>query len=99
MKEKVEFAYDYYGVCPECGKNDGCLNVGRAHWYVCHEHKTKWFVGSNLFASWRHESEEQWKLNDLLLSNYREVEPLMNPKYKTYYKKLLKGRKRNARLQ
>ena len=22
----------YFGVCPECHKNDGCINVGRSHW-------------------------------------------------------------------
>jgi RecA-family ATPase len=25
----------------------------RSHWFVCHEHKVKWCVGSNLFSGWR----------------------------------------------
>jgi hypothetical protein len=43
---------DYFGGCPDCGypgTNDGFLNIGRDHWYVCHLHRTKWRVGSNLF--------------------------------------------------
>ena len=72
---------DYFGGCPECTKNDGHLNIGRSHWYVCHKHKTTWCVGANLFSAWRHESEEQWKKNAQLLMGYREVEPLHSPEY------------------
>ena len=48
---------DYFGVCPACYTNDGCLNIGPDHWYVCHEHRVKWCVGSNLFSAWRHETD------------------------------------------
>jgi hypothetical protein len=50
---------NYFGVCPTCGKNDGYVNVGRGHWFVCDEHKFKWFVGSNLFDSWKEQTEEE----------------------------------------
>ena len=40
---------DYVGGCPECGGNHGYLSVGCEHWFVCHDHKTKWCVGTNLF--------------------------------------------------
>lgn len=65
---------DYFGGCPYCGLNDGCLNLGRDHWYVCHTHRTKWWVGSNLFSSWRHEDEEDWALHALRIRDYEEVE-------------------------
>ena len=74
---------DYFGGCPECGKNDGCLNIGRSHWFICHEHKKRWPVGSNLFSGWKEETQEEWLRNEKLLLTYEEVEPLLNPKYLT----------------
>lgn len=52
-------ALDPFGSCPECGRRDGCFNVGRGHWFVCHEHRVCWCVGSNLFSSWKLETEDQ----------------------------------------
>ncbi|MFH0899003.1 MAG: hypothetical protein V2A73_00080 [Pseudomonadota bacterium] len=66
-----------WGDCPKCGRTDGFLNIGRGHWFMCHTHKTKWFAGSNLFSTWREESEETWVRNSALLANYEEVEPMM----------------------
>jgi len=43
--------YDnYFGGCPECGGTHGYLNVNRNHWFVCDDHKTAWFIGSNIFS-------------------------------------------------
>jgi hypothetical protein len=67
---------DYFGGCPECGKCDRILNVGRDHWSVCFEHKNKWHVGSNLFSSWREETETDWERNERLLLDCVTVEPL-----------------------
>ena len=41
---------DHFGVCPYCGQSGVCLNVERDHWFVCAEHRVKWYVGSNLNA-------------------------------------------------
>ncbi len=30
---------DHFGVCPECGRTDGFLNVNRHHFFVCHTHR------------------------------------------------------------
>lgn len=68
---------DRFGGCPTCGGDDGCLNVGRSHWFVCRRHKVRWFVGANLFSSWRHEEEWDWEENARVLEGYEEVEPLM----------------------
>lgn len=65
-----------FGGCPECGGEDGFLNVGREHWFVCARHRTKWFVGGNLFSGWRDEPEEAWQENASRLSGYREVLPI-----------------------
>jgi hypothetical protein len=67
---------DYFGGCPECGKWDRLLNVGRDHWPVCFEHKNRWCVGSNLFSSWREETETDWERNKRLLLDCVSVEPL-----------------------
>jgi hypothetical protein len=62
--------YDsYFGGCPECG-GTGCLNIGPDHWFVCHDHKTKWCVGSNLFDSWREQDETMWRDNQRKLADY-----------------------------
>ncbi|MDQ3506929.1 MAG: hypothetical protein M3494_02770 [Actinomycetota bacterium] len=68
---------DHFGGCPKCGGNDGCLNVGRSHWFVCRRHKVRWFVGANLFSNWRHEEDWEWEENAKELEGYEEAEPLM----------------------
>ena len=65
-----------FGGCPHCGQNDGYLNDGRDHWFRCDRHKVKWWVGSNLFSSWRDEDEETWRLNRFRLAEYMTVSPI-----------------------
>lgn len=78
MNEAEELSRELgpFGGCPECGGEDGYLNVGRGHWFLCDLHRTKWFVGSNLFSSCRYESEEVWAENAERLAGYQEVSPL-----------------------
>ncbi len=64
---------DYFGVCPACGAGSHYLNVGRDHWFYCDEHEVCWFVGSNLFDSWRREDEETWRRNEEKLRGFRVV--------------------------
>jgi hypothetical protein len=66
---------EYFAGCPHCRKVGNIFNVGRNHWAVCHRHKTKWLVGSNLFSNWREETEADWLSNQYRLANYRIVEP------------------------
>jgi len=63
---------DLNGLCPHCGKNDGCLNIERISFGVCHEHKTKWQIFSNSIVNT--ETPEDWKKNIDVLSHYEEVE-------------------------
>ena len=67
---------EYFGGCPECGETNGYLNVGRSHWFVCDAHRTKWFIGENLFSSWRDESEADWRRSAEKLAGHREVKPI-----------------------
>lgn len=51
----------YFGACPKCHDTDGYIKVGSDHWFLCIEHKIRWFVGSNLFSSWEEQTEEKQK--------------------------------------
>lgn len=62
-----------FGVCPQCARNDGYLNIGSSHWFVCHEHKLKWCAGENLFRSWRQQTKRHWRRNWELLCSYKEL--------------------------
>ena len=66
---------EYFGGCPHCGQNDGYMNIGREHWFVCGRHRTKWLAGSNLFSGWRDEDEATWERNRFKLAGYTVVEP------------------------
>lgn len=57
-----------------CGQTDGYLNVGRNHYFVCDTHRTKWYVGFNVFSV--HEGPEQWDINSKLLDTYAKVKPV-----------------------
>lgn len=66
---------DHFGACPICGSDDGYINAGKGHWFRCDTHRIKWFVGSNLFASWRDEteSEQRARYDELSFGSYRDV--------------------------
>jgi hypothetical protein len=67
------------GLCPHCHKTDGYVNLGKAHYARCDEHRVSWMVGFNLFSSWRHETEDDWRRNRELLKGYKTVEPYHTP--------------------
>ena len=50
---------DYLGLCPHCHKTNGFINIGPSHWVFCEKHRTKWCVGSNLFSSWKSQTEAE----------------------------------------
>jgi hypothetical protein len=66
---------DYFGVCPHCGKTDGYINIGRSHWMFCREHRVKWWIGSNIFSSWRYqtEAEQEAQYNALSFGDFRDL--------------------------
>jgi hypothetical protein len=81
MTATREQADGYFGWCPHCRNNDGFINVGRNHWFLCQEHKTKWWAGANLFSSWREETEEEQRAiyDKYGVGGYTEVEPVFPP--------------------
>lgn len=67
---------EHFGVCPRCFHTDGCLHVGRDEWFVCHNCKVKWLIGSNLFSAWREMTDEEFEKNAELLNSYAEIEAI-----------------------
>ena len=65
-----------FGACPYCGKTDGFVNLGKEHWFVCHEDKTRWFGGINLFEGWENQTVAQAQSIEKMLDGYKEVVPL-----------------------
>jgi hypothetical protein len=52
-----------------------------SHWMFCREHKTRWCIGSNLFSSWRHETEAEQRAwyDKENFGSYETVEPYHAP--------------------
>jgi hypothetical protein len=70
------YVHNYFGTCPECHKTDGYINIGKSHWFLCKKHRTRWWVGSNLFSSWRDQTEEEQRrlYDELDFGSFRKVE-------------------------
>jgi hypothetical protein len=71
----------FFGSCPHCKNADGYLNIGRGHWMFCDEHRTRWFIGTNLFSSWRDETEAEQRqyYEEKDFGNYADVESVYPP--------------------
>lgn len=67
-----------FGACPLCGRSDGHVNAGRAHWGICAKHRLIWSIGAHLFSGADDETEaeqrEVWERRGI--ERYRMVEPL-----------------------
>jgi hypothetical protein len=75
-----QFAGDsYFGVCPHCLHTDGYTNIGPNHLGVCDTHQVYWYIGSNLFSSWKDENEEIWAANRKHIENYGRVQAFYGP--------------------
>ncbi len=74
-RNKVNYQH-YFGACPYCGRVDGGFNRRSAHWDYCKKCKTVWFIGNNLFSSWRDENQDIWDENTRQFTGYRVVDPL-----------------------
>jgi hypothetical protein len=68
---------EHFGVCPICHKTDGFANAGKSHRFYCRKHRVSWGVGSNLFSSWRNQTEEEQRRiwNEIGLNDFEDVEP------------------------
>jgi hypothetical protein len=68
----------YFGVCPHCGRHDGYLNIGRAHWFFRKQHRVKWCAGSDLFSGWRDRSEDEQRrrFDEVGMGEFEDIEPV-----------------------
>ena len=68
---------NYWGACPDCHRTDGYINIGREHWFYCMEHKSCWYIGWNLFSSWRDQTEEEQRriFDELDFESFDVIEP------------------------
>jgi hypothetical protein len=64
---------EHFGACPTCHCNDGFVSVGPEHWFVCHRHQVKWYVGANLFSCWREQTDQDRALAVARLATYSTV--------------------------
>ena len=83
MEYKITFDDDknYFGHCPIMEHENYVLNIFKNHWMYCEQCKTRWLVGSNLFGSWRHETEEIWKNNFRKIKSFKDYS---GPEYTVY---------------
>jgi len=64
----------YFGGCPTCGGNDGYVNAGKGHFFFCREHRVSWFAGSNLFDSWREQTETEQREEYKQIEGFERIE-------------------------
>jgi hypothetical protein len=73
--------------CPECGQHRDFVHIGRGHWGYCPDCRCMWMFGSNLFSSWRDESEaeQRARYDDLGLGEYRTATAGLHPSTQAAY--------------
>ena len=57
--------------CRVKGHRAYVLDIGRGHWGVCDNCRTRIFLGSNLASAWRSENKEIWKERHKKIADYR----------------------------
>jgi hypothetical protein len=72
MNQKITVR-NYFGGCPKCGRSDGLYNVYKEHWFVCHTHKVRWTIGSNILSSWRDETREDQRERWAVVADYEDI--------------------------
>lgn len=65
---------NYFGHCDVPEHDNYYLNIGRGHWMVCDSCKISWFIGANLFSSWREQNRDVWEANAERIKNYNEID-------------------------
>ncbi|WP_073167595.1 hypothetical protein [Desulfofundulus australicus] len=61
--------------CPVCCyPGEGPINIEKANFFVCERCGVSWYVGWNLFSSWRKETPADWERNRFFLSRFKGIE-------------------------
>jgi hypothetical protein len=78
MDQKITVR-SYFGGCPSCGRNDGLYNLCNEHWLVCHTHKVRWTIGSNIFSGWRDEAAQEQRERWTVVADYKDIKDASLP--------------------
>jgi ssDNA-binding Zn-finger/Zn-ribbon topoisomerase 1 len=63
------------GRCPDCGALGVLVKVSREHWFVCHEHQVKWYMGYDVTPDEQPGTPDEQAQNQAILDYYWEVVP------------------------
>ena len=85
------------GYCPVCGQRDEYLNSNGNLWWICHQHKLKWFAGTSQSSHSQCTTESNGWKNSILLSQYRDVEPTP-PRTLRQWKQLLSNKPKEEKI-
>lgn len=64
-----------FGKCPKCAVSPTYCNIEQETWLYCETHRVKWKAGIGLFSSWKDETLDDWRRNEVMLLDMREIEP------------------------
>ena len=68
-----------FPVAPSAEKNHGALGMGMGFWFVCHDHKLKWWAGwATVNGSLKWPQRAYWR-NEAILSDFEHVGPEPGP--------------------
>jgi hypothetical protein len=66
---------DLNGECPQCHSvGNGFRNYGKHNWVTCERCRVGWYVGYNLFSTWKQETKEDWERNGEYLSGFKLID-------------------------
>ena len=80
MNNKVRAVADdlvpLFAGCAHCDSTDGYINIGQGHWFVCHKHRMQWYIGCDIFADWKEQTEEQQRAIHSNFADYQVIRPI-----------------------
>jgi hypothetical protein len=67
---------NYFGGCPTCGGNDGCVDANGRLVSYCKEHKVSWQIGGDEFISRLSETDPEKRERYKFIEDYKHVQPV-----------------------
>ena len=67
---------NYFGGCPTCGGNDGCVNADGRLVSYCKAHKVSWDIGEDEFISRLSETDPEKRERYKFIEDYEDVQPV-----------------------
>jgi hypothetical protein len=67
---------NYFGGCPTCGGNDGCVNADGRLVSYCMAHKVSWGIGEDQFISRLSKTDAEKRERHKFIEDYMGVQPV-----------------------